>query len=222
MFVVESYPLAVFFCVITMFCWGSWANTQKAVGKRWRFELFYWDYTLGVLLAAIGFAFTMGSTGASGRSFLTDLTQSDSVNLGWAVLGGIIFNAANLLLVAAIDIAGMAVAFPVGIGIALVLGVLVNYMAEPAGNPIVLFLGVAFIVAAVLLDTLAYRKIPDQGGKGGRKGTGPGSAVRRVDGLLLSLRCDGHGKPRPVCPNAGRQAQSLHRCGLLSPGDPVE
>ena len=112
MFVVESYPLAVFFCVITMLCWGSWANTQKAVGKRWRFELFYWDYTFGVLSASLGFAFTMGSTGTGGRSFLADLTQADSVNLGWAVLGGVIFNAANLLLVAAIDLAGMAVAFP--------------------------------------------------------------------------------------------------------------
>ena len=88
MFVVESYPVAVLFCVVTMLCWGSWANTQKAVGKRWRFELFYWDYTFGVLLASLGFAFTMGSTGTGGRSFLADMTQADSVNLGWAVLGG--------------------------------------------------------------------------------------------------------------------------------------
>jgi glucose uptake protein len=177
MFIVKSYPVAVAFCVVTMFCWGSWANTQKLVGKQWRFELFYWDYTFGVLLAALFFASTLGSWGDSGRGFLADLRQANPANIGLALLGGVIFNAANILLVAAIAIAGMAVAFPVGIGVALVLGVLVNYIAEPIGNPAVLFLGVAFIVAAVLLDALAYRKIPNQGGK------------RNYKGLVLAVLC---------------------------------
>jgi len=105
MFVVDSYPLAVALCVVTMLCWGSWANTQKLAGTRWRFELFYWDYVLGVLIASIAFAITLGSTGTQGRSFLADLQQAAPVNLGWAVLGGIIFNAANILLVAAIALA---------------------------------------------------------------------------------------------------------------------
>jgi len=169
-FVLESYPTAVLFCIVTMLCWGSWANAQKAVGQRWRFELFYWDYVFGVLLAALLFAFTLGSTGAAGRSFLADLAQADPVNLGSALLGGVIFNAANILLVAAIAISGMAVAFPVGIGLALVLGVVVNYLAKPAGNPAVLFAGVAFIVAAILLDAMAYGRLPSQKSAGGRKG----------------------------------------------------
>ena len=155
MFVVESYATAVLFCIITMLCWGSWANTQKAVGQRWRFELFYWDYVFGGVLAALLFAFTFGSTGASGRSFLADLAQADPTNIGSALLGGVIFNAANILLVAAIALSGMAVAFPVGIGLALVLGVVVNYVAEPAGNAAVVFAGVALIAAAILLDALA-------------------------------------------------------------------
>ncbi len=170
MFVIETYSTAVIFCVITMLCWGSWANTQKLAGKSWRFELFYWDYVFGVMLMAILFAFTLGSMGVAGRGFLADLKQADPANLGSALLGGVIFNAANILLVAAIAIAGMSVAFPVGIGLALVVGVIVNYWADPAGNAVLLFLGVAFIGVAIILDALAYRKLPGQGQSGGTKG----------------------------------------------------
>jgi glucose uptake protein len=177
MFVLENYPMAVVFCVMTMLCWGSWANTQKLAGKTWRFELFYWDYVFGVFLMSILFAVTLGSMGAAGRSFWNDLSQAEGTNIGSALLGGVIFNAANILLVAAIDIAGMAVAFPVGIGLALVLGVVVNYAAEPAGNPLALFFGVALIVAAILLDALAYRRLPGSGKGGGMKG------------LILSILC---------------------------------
>jgi glucose uptake protein len=177
MFVVESYSTAVLFCIVTMLCWGSWANAQKAVGQRWRFELFYWDYVLGVLLAALLFAFTLGSTGSSGRGFLADLAQADPANLGSALLGGVVFNAANILLVAAIALSGMAVAFPVGIGLALVLGVVVNYLAEPAGNAAVLFVGVAFIAAAILLDALAYGRLPRE------------KNPSRGKGLLLAVLC---------------------------------
>jgi glucose uptake protein len=170
MFVIQTYPVAVVFCVITMLCWGSWANTQKLAGQRWRFELFYWDYVLGVLLAALLFAFTLGSLGGAGRGFLDDVRQAEPANLGRALLGGVIFNAANILLVAAIAIAGMAVAFPVGIGLALVLGVLVNYWASPRGEPGQLFLGVGLITAAILLDALAYRRLPGQSKGAGLKG----------------------------------------------------
>ena len=170
MFLLESYQIAVGFCIITMLCWGSWANTQKLAGKTWRFELFYWDYVIGVLLMALIFAFTLGSSGEAGRGFLGDLAQADAKNLGSAFLGGIIFNAANILLVAAIAIAGMSVAFPVGIGLALVIGVLVNYRAQPKGDPTVLFVGVALIGVAIILDALAYRRLPNQGKGGGAKG----------------------------------------------------
>ena len=122
MFIISTYPVAVIFCVITMICWGSWANTQKIAGKNWRFELFYWDYVIGVVLFSLLSALTLGSYGHGGRSFLADLKQADSGNLVKALIGGLIFNAANILLSAAISIAGMAVAFPVGIGIALVVG----------------------------------------------------------------------------------------------------
>ena len=114
MFVLDSYAWAVAFCIITMFCWGSWANTQKLAQKNWRFELFYWDYAIGVVLLSLLFGLTLGSVGSEGRSFLQDLSQASRDSLVSAFIGGVIFNAANILLVAAIAIAGMAVAFPVG------------------------------------------------------------------------------------------------------------
>ncbi|RAJ95439.1 glucose uptake protein [Larkinella arboricola] len=158
MFIIPTYTLAVLFCVVTMLCWGSWANTQKLAAGHWRFELFYWDYVLGICILALLTAFTLGSSGTGGRSFLADVAQADQSNLFLAVLGGIVFNAANILLGAATAIAGMAVAFPVGIGLALVIGVVVNYLDAPVGNAAILFGGVALIVLAILLNANAYRK----------------------------------------------------------------
>ncbi|MFZ4707916.1 MAG: GRP family sugar transporter [Bacteroidales bacterium] len=159
MYIVNSYPLAIAFCFITMLCWGSWANTQKLTTKSWRFELFYWDYGFGILLCTLLLAFTLGSNGSEGRAFLPDIEQADMANLLSAFTGGVIFNLANILLVAAIAIAGMSVAFPVGIGIALVLGVVLNYISNPQGNPVLIFGGVALIVFAILLNARAYQKL---------------------------------------------------------------
>lgn len=162
MFIPESYGLAVILCFITMFCWGSWANTQKLASKFWPFPLFYWDYSLGIILLTLLFGFTLGSSGEAGRSFLEDLAQGDASSFVSAFLGGIVFNIANLLIVAAIDIAGMAVAFPIGIGIALVLGVIINYMATPVGDPVLLFIGVGLVAVAIILDALAYKKLSEK------------------------------------------------------------
>lgn len=158
MFIPQSYTLAVVLCIITMLCWGSWGNTQKLAGKSWRFELFYWDYVIGIVLFSLLLGFTLGSFGENGRSFTTDVAQADAKNILNAILGGVIFNASNILLVAAMAIAGMAVAFPVGVGIALALGVIINYVFAPKGNPVILFIGVALIVAAIIIDALAYKK----------------------------------------------------------------
>ena len=177
MFVVHSYPLAVVLCVITMFCWGSWANTRKLAPKDWRFELFYWDYTIGVLLLTLALGLTLGSSGTEGRSFAADLSQAAPASIGSALLGGAIFNLANILLVAAIEVAGMAVAFPVGIGLALILGVIVNYLATPLGNGPLLALGVLLVTLAIVLDASAYRRLP---------GAAAGVSTK---GLLLSVAC---------------------------------
>lgn len=170
MVIIESYPAAVFLCLITMLCWGSWANTMKLTGKNWFFQLYYWDYSLGVLIFSILLAFTLGSHGTGGRPFLEDLSQADTKNLGYAFLAGTIFNLSNVLLVTVIDIAGMAIAFPIGVGLALVLGVISGYLTNPLGNPWILFTGLASIVVAIILDGLAYSKIPSDGKKSITKG----------------------------------------------------
>jgi len=170
MVAIQSYGLAVLMCVVTMLCWGSWANTQKLASKEWKFQLFYWDYSIGVFLLTLILALTMGSMGSGGRSFAADLSQASGKFLGYAFLGGVIFNIANILLVAAIDIAGLAVAFPVGIGLALVIGAITTYRVDPTGKVSLLALGVAGVAVAIILDALAYRKLQTGGQKAGTKG----------------------------------------------------
>jgi glucose uptake protein len=182
MFILESYSLAVFFCIITMLCWGSWANTQKLAEKSWRFELFYWDYVIGIVLLSVVFAFTLGSTGGQGRSFLADLQQADQSNIQSALLGGVIFNLANILLIAAISIAGMSVAFPVGIGIALIWGVIDNYLKVPSGNPTLIFSGVILIAIGIVVNALAYKKLTGSEQKVSSKGL----IISIIAGVLMA------------------------------------
>jgi len=183
MFIVENYGLAILLCVITMLCWGSWANTTKLTGKHWRFELFYWDYGFGILLTTVLFAVTLGSYGDEGRAFFDDLKQAETSNILSAFAGGVIFNLANILLVAAIAIAGMSVAFPVGIGIALALGVIVNYISSPQGNPLLIFGGVALIVLAILINARAYQRLRSGSSSLSRKGL----IISILSGCLMGL-----------------------------------
>ncbi len=174
MFIVNSYPLAVLLCIVTMMCWGSWANTQKLASREWSFPLFYWDYTLGIIILSLLFGFTLGSRGEAGQSFIPNLVQAAPRAILLALLGGVIFNIANLLLVAAIDIAGMSIAFPIGIGLALVLGVFANYLPAPEDyNSLYLFLGVGLVALAIVINALAYKRIT--------------SGVKSTRGILLSL-----------------------------------
>ena len=183
MYIVETYSVAVILTVITMLCWGSWANTQKLAAKTWRFELFYWDYVLGILLFSLILGFSLGSTGKIGMGFVENLKQAQWSSISGALAGGVIFNLANILIVAAIAIAGMSVAFPVGIGIALVLGVLINYFATPQGNALQLFGGVSLVTIAIILDALAYRKKAAQNQKVPTKGI----VLSVVGGVLMAL-----------------------------------
>jgi glucose uptake protein len=182
MYIVDSYSLAVIFCIITMLCWGSWANTQKLASKEWSFPLFYWDYTLGVIFLSLIFGFTLGSNGESGQAFIPNLLQAAPKAFLLALLGGVIFNIANLLLVAAIEIAGMAIAFPIGIGLALVLGVFNNYLPNPeAYHALYLFLGVGLVTLAIVINALAYKKVT-QGSKSTK-----GIVISLIAGLLMSF-----------------------------------
>lgn len=176
MFIPTVYSVALMLMIISMISWGSWANTQKATGS-WRFELFYWDYVWGILLLSLIVGLTLGRTDpASPESFVHNLGSAGARNMLLALVGGAIFNLANILLVAAIGIAGLAVAFPIGIGLALVIGSVLNYVVTPTGNPLFLFGGIAMVCAAIVLDAMAYRKLS-------------GNVQVTTKGILLSLLC---------------------------------
>ena len=184
MFIINSYALAVVFCFITMLCWGSWGNTQKLAGKTWRYELFYWDYVIGMVLFTLLLGLTMGSTGELGRSFIADLQQASLTSVGWVLLGGVIFNASNILLSASTSLAGMSVAFPLGCGLALVLGVVNNYLEQSKGNPMLLALGVLVIVVAIVCNGMAAGRVSKQ--SEGNKNSKKGVVLAIVAGLLMS------------------------------------
>jgi glucose uptake protein len=174
MFLPETYQSALALMLLSMLCWGSWANTLKLC-PRYRFQLFYWDYAIGLALAALVLGLTAGSMGHSGPTLLADLPATAPILIVYALIGGAVFNVANLLLVAAIDVAGLAVAFPVGIGLALVIGAVSNYVIKPEGNPLLLFGGVALVAVAIVLDAMAYRK---------REATAKATTAR---GIIISL-----------------------------------
>lgn len=184
MFIISNYTLAVVFCFITMLCWGSWGNTQKLAGKTWRYELFYWDYVIGMVLFTLLLGFTMGSIGEEGRSFVADLKQAEWQSLGWVLLGGVIFNASNILLSASTSLAGMAVAFPLGCGLALVLGVINTYLEQSKGNPVLLGLGVLLVVLAVVCNGIAAGRVSKSGEN--TKDNKKGIILAIVAGLLMS------------------------------------
>ena len=185
MFIVGNYLLAVILCVVTMICWGSWGNTQKLAAKTWRYELFYWDYVIGIVLLSIIFGFTLGSIGEQGRGFIDDVTQVNPKSFWSAFTGGIIFNASNILLSASISLAGMSVAFPVGVGLALVLGVFINYFGAPKGDPVILFLGVLLVVTAIIMNGIASSRMSK--GTEEQKTRKKGIIIAIIAGFLMSF-----------------------------------
>jgi len=195
MILIHNYGLAIFFFAIAMICWGSWANTMKMAGKNWRFELFYWDLTLGLLLTAILAAFTVGSFGSEGRTFVQDLAQADGKSIWNAMLGGIVWNLGNILLTAAIAVAGMSVGFPIGGGLAWVLGIIFNFIlviidkGKPQGNTALLFIGVAVIIVAIYLSMLSYKRLANEQKKASARGillsVGAGLLIAFFYGLVV-------------------------------------
>lgn len=184
MVLVHSYAQAVFFFLIAMTCWGSWANTQKLAAKNWRFELFYWDVAVGLLLFALLAAFTLGTFGAEpgGRTFLEDIQQADLQSIGYGVLGGVFWNIGSFLISAAISLAGLAIGFPIGAGLAWLGGTILGYITEinttgsSSSNPVLLFSGMAFGIVAIYLSMVAYRRLASQ-----RKGSSS------VKGIVLAV-----------------------------------
>ena len=160
MFIVQTHMMAIMFTFLAMLGWGSWANTTKLVdNKRWPFQLFYWDYSIGLVLFSLALGLTFGSTGNQGQSFFANLSQAETSFILDAFIAGVVFNIGNLLLVAAIDLAGMAVAFPIGVGIALVLGTITSYISSPSGNLALTLIGLFCITLAIILSGVASSKM---------------------------------------------------------------
>jgi glucose uptake protein len=183
MILVENYTLAVLLCFLAMICWGSWQNTRNLAGNSWRFELYYWDFILGIFVFSLVMAFTFGSVGDAGRGFVQDLQQASWKHLINAAMGGAIWNLGTLLLVAAISIAGMSVAFPVGGGIGWILGIVINYIGTPGGNPYLLFGGSFIIVLAIVFSMLSYRMLANEQKKAPLKGI----LLSFAAGLMIAL-----------------------------------
>ena len=182
MFTPQHFSTALFMIVLSTICWGSWANTFKGV-RNYRFELFYWDYAVGIFLISLILAFTMGSLHPGSSSFLANVHLAGDGNIVSALIGGVVFNLANLLLVAGIEMAGLAVAFPVSIGLALVVGVVLSYLLQPRGNPMLLALGVVLAVVAVILDGKAYAALRKPGASVSRKSLW----ICAISGVLMGL-----------------------------------
>jgi len=195
MYTPHSFGVALLMMAITAICWGSWANTFKGV-KNYRFELFYWDYAIGISVVTLLYALTLGSSGHDSSSFLNNVRSADHSNIGWVVLAGVIFNLANLLLVAGIDMAGLAIAFPISIGIALVVGVVLSYIQQPKGNMLMLGTGVVCAAIAIATDGKAYGELAT-----GKKATRKSVVICVVSGILMGLfpafsaRALTHGNP---------------------------
>lgn len=180
MFVPNTFAVALAMTILTTVCWGSFANTYKLT-KNYRFELYYWDYAAGIFLAALAMAFTMGTIPGGPLSFPANLHSAATSNLALAATGGFIFNIANVLLLAGIEIAGLAIAFPISIGIALVEGVILSYIIQPKGNPWLLGVGVLMAILAIVLIGKAYGELQSGKSSASRKGV----VVCVISGLLM-------------------------------------
>jgi len=182
MYVPTTFSVALTMTIVSTVCWGSFANTFKGT-RNYRFELYYWDYGLGIFLMSLVYAFTMGSYGGGPNAFLANLHSADGFNLLCAAIGGFVFNIANVLLIAGIEIVGLSVAFPISIGIALVEGVVLSYALEPRGNPVLLGAGVLMALVAVVLVGKAYGALREGSGAVSRRGV----VVCVISGLLMGV-----------------------------------
>ena len=222
MFIVHDFWLATLFCVITMLGWGSWANTQKLAGKdQWAFPLFYWDYALGVFLFGLLWMATLGNFGNQGMSAGENLRQAGIGPMAHAVMSGALFNLSNILLVVAIDGAGMAVAFPVGVGLALVIGTVASYIQTPKGNPVMLFAGVVLVLTAIVISAIAHRRLPRSGAAGGSGGLVAAIAAGCLMGFFypqLAVSLSPNFSTAPIVPGflTPYTALALFGAGLLA------
>ncbi len=185
-----SYTAVLILLIVGMLAWGAWANLFKAAGGKWRFELFYFDFAIGLLLAAVVIAITAGSLGFDGFSVSDDLQVAGKRQDLWGFSAGVVFNLGNMLLLGAVSVAGMSLAFPVGMGLALIVAAFWNFVLHPGGGATLLFIGAAVILGAILFDILAFRAWSAAKAKAAQAEAAPGRTKKRkssLKGVFLSL-----------------------------------
>lgn len=187
MFITTEPTVAICLCLVTMFFWGSWANAQKIVTKSAPLYVFYRDYVYGILLSAIIVAFTLGSFGNQGRPVFADIQQAELRAILIAVAGGVVFNIGNMLLTVGISIAGISIAMPVGTGLSLAIGLVVNYLADPKGSVALLAIGGVAVLVAMGFSALAYRTKQEQGDQEQSSGTNRGIWIALAGGLVAGF-----------------------------------
>jgi glucose uptake protein len=180
MFLPHSHAIALVMMLAGMFCWGSWPNSVK-LAKNWRFELFYWDYALWLFLTSVLLGLTMGSFFKS-ETYLQNLFAANRSAWLFAMLAGIVWNLGNVLLTAGVVLVGIAVAFPIAVGMSLIFGVIGSYIISPHGNPVLLFSGVALVFVAVAVNSLAYKSAAASKQKVSKSGL----LISVVSGILFS------------------------------------
>jgi glucose uptake protein len=180
MFVPHTFTAALLMTIFSTICWGSFANTMKLT-TNYRFELYYWDYAIGIFLISLILALTLGCIDSGPLSFTSNIRTAAPMNLVYAAIGGFIFNIANFLLIAGIGIVGLAIAFPIAIGIALVEGVVLSYAIQPKGSALFLGAGVAAALLAVILIGKAYGALQSGTSAVSKKGI----IVCVISGLLM-------------------------------------
>lgn len=187
MFLVNQPTVAICLCLVTMLFWGSWTNAQKYVTQSAPLYVFYRDYVYGIVVTALILAFTLGSFGEQGRSVFADIQQATLANILIAVAGGVIFNVGNSLLTVGISIAGLSIAMPVGTGLSLAIGLVVNYLAQPEGSIPLLAVGGGTIVVAMVLGAMAYHVKQEEGDQDTQSDQNKGIWVALAGGLVAGF-----------------------------------
>jgi len=188
MILPQTYPVVLVLMILSMICLGSWVSMFKLAGK-WRFELFYFDFAIGLALAAVIFAFTVGNLGFDGFNFLDDLQHAGKRQWMFGFLAGVIFNFANMMLMAAVSVAGISVAFPMAMAFAMIVGTLMTAISRSGNNMMLMALGCLLLLTSVVVNALAYRFLglqqhEEQARAGQAKSTRRPSSAK---GVILSM-----------------------------------
>jgi len=156
MILPQTNSMVLILMVLSLLLLGSWVSLFKAAGK-WRFELFYFDFAFGLLVAALICAFTFGDLGYDGFSFIDDLQHAGKRQWFFCFVAGVLFNLGNMLLLSAVSISGIFVAFPISLGIAVVFSAALGVLVTSGSNPTLVMLGCVLVFTAVVVSAISYR-----------------------------------------------------------------